>query len=78
MIKVELKVYIPIWGCETGSKPSLQGGVTIQSSNEASAYEEFVAIGGVTSGGDACVVMEEKPAYQSTATTASQTGEPVT
>ena len=45
-----------------------------QAQTEPQPYEEFVAIGGVTSDS---VAMEENPAYQSVDTTESQTEEPV-
>ena len=45
-----------------------------QAQTEPHPYEEFVAIGGVTSDS---VAMEENPAYQSIDTAESQTEEPV-
>ena len=45
-----------------------------QAQTEPQPYEEFVAVGGVTSD---TVAMEENPAYQSVDTTVPQTEEPV-
>ena len=76
-VKVELKgVHSHFEDVKLEPNPAYGEVSPSKAPTEPQPYEEFVAIGGVTSGGDDA--MEENPAYQSVdATTVSQTGEPV-
>ena len=76
-VKVELKgVHSHFEDVKLEPNPAYGEVSPSKAPTEPQPYEEFLAIGGVTSGGD--VTMEEKSAYQSVdTTTVTQTGEPV-
>ena len=72
---MELKgVYSKVEDVKLEPNPAYGEVTSSQAQTEPQPYEEFVAIGGVTSDG---VAMEENPADQSVDTTESQTEEPV-
>ena len=63
-VKVELKgAHSHFEDVKLERNPAYGGVSPSKAPTEPQPYEEFVAIGGMTSGGD--VVMEENPAYQS-------------
>ena len=73
-VKVELKgVRSNFEDVQLERNPAYGDVTPSQAQTEPQPYEEFVAIGGVTSDS---VAMEEDPAYQSVDTTESQTEEP--
>ena len=74
-VKVELKgVHSHFEDVKLELNPAYGEVTPSQAQTEPQPYEEFVAIGGMTSDS---VAMEENPAYQSVDTTESQTEEPV-
>ena len=73
-VKVELKgVHSHFEDVQLEPNPAYGEVTPSQAQTDPQPYEEFVAIGGVTSDS---VAMEENPAYQSVDATESQTEEP--